>query len=94
MMVNRTQIPASALRQHVRFGSKGDMRTAQTNVCFSPNSDHESRHATNGHVRFTPESGHSRAQSKCLLYANSGHSATFIYSSPLEEREKRIEPVQ
>jgi hypothetical protein len=27
----------------------------------------------NRNVRFTPESGHQRAQRKCLLSANSGH---------------------
>jgi len=28
----------------VRFGSKADIRTAQTNVRYYPNSDRESRH--------------------------------------------------
>jgi hypothetical protein len=27
----------------------------------------------NGHVRFTPESGHVRCKSLCPLWANSGH---------------------
>jgi hypothetical protein len=29
---------------NVRFGSKADMRTAQTDVRFTPNSDRESGH--------------------------------------------------
>jgi hypothetical protein len=31
--------------------------------------------AANGHVRFTPESGHVRCNYRCPLWANSGHSA-------------------
>src|SRR4029453_18907221 len=29
---------------HVRFGSKADMRTAQSHVCFTPDSDRKSGH--------------------------------------------------
>src|SRR5262245_13773452 len=29
---------------NVRFGSKADICSAQADVCFTPNSDHESRH--------------------------------------------------
>jgi len=55
---------------NVRFGSKADIRTAQTDVRFTPNSDRKSRHAAmvmsalppkadvcgaNRHVCFGPE---------------------------------------
>jgi hypothetical protein len=40
----------------VRFGSEADMCAAKRDVRFTPNSDPKSRHAANGHVRFTPES--------------------------------------
>jgi hypothetical protein len=56
----------------VRFGSKADMCGAKRHVRFTPNSDRESGHAANGHVCFTPESGHVQCDSPCLLWANSG----------------------
>jgi hypothetical protein len=61
-------------RPDVRFGSKADICSATRDVRFTPNSDRKSRHAANGHVRFTPESGYSWAQSECPLSANNGHS--------------------
>jgi hypothetical protein len=43
---------------NVRFGSKADICGATSHVRFTPNSDRESGHAANGHVCFTPKSGH------------------------------------
>jgi hypothetical protein len=60
---------------NVRFGSKADICAAKCDVRFTPNSDRKSRHAANGHVRFTPESGHVRRKVRCPLWANSGHAA-------------------
>jgi hypothetical protein len=40
------------LSGYVRFGSKADMCNAKRHVRFTPNSDRESRHDANGHVRF------------------------------------------
>jgi hypothetical protein len=40
--------------------------------------------AAKGHVRITPESGHVRCTSPCLLWAKSGHSA--IYSTTSSAR--------
>ena len=73
---------------HVRFGSLADICSAKNDVRFTPNSDRKSRHVTNVHVCFTPESGHVRALAHvcfgpiadmcnalargCLLRANSG----------------------
>src|ERR1700752_556266 len=37
--------------------------------------------AEKGHVRFTPESGHVRRKPSCLLWANSGHRATYSITS-------------
>src|SRR6476660_5224834 len=59
---------------NVRFGSLADMCAAKSDVRFTPNSDSKSRHAANGHVRFTPESGHVRCNTECPLRANTGHS--------------------
>jgi hypothetical protein len=59
-------------RTDVRFGSKADMRSAKRHFRFTPNSDRKSRHAANGHVCFTPNSGHVRCSSACLLWAKSG----------------------
>ena len=42
----------------VRFGSKADMCGANRDVRFAPNSDRESDFPAEGHVCFTPESGH------------------------------------
>ena len=39
-----------------------------------------------GHVRFTPESGHVRCTSPCLLWANSGHS-NFKRADQLVEKQ-------
>jgi len=65
---------ATAMEEgHVRFGSQADMCAAKPHVRFTPNSDRESRHAANGHVCFTPESGHVQCKPSCLLWANSGH---------------------
>jgi hypothetical protein len=52
------------------------MRTALKNVRFPPNSDRKSRHLPK--VCFTPESGHVRCTSPCLLWATSRH---FLQSS-------------
>jgi hypothetical protein len=41
----------------VRFGSCADMCVAIGHVRFAPNSDRESRHATNGHVRPVAKGG-------------------------------------
>ena len=41
----------------VRFGSKADICAAKSHVRFTPNSDHESRHAANGHVRPVAKGG-------------------------------------
>jgi hypothetical protein len=38
-----------------RFGSKADVCSATGHVRFASNSDRESRHAENGHVRFPPK---------------------------------------
>src|SRR5262249_18877505 len=57
----------------VRFGSKADICGAKSHVRFPPDSDRESGPLTNGHVCFTPESGHVRCTGRCLLWANSGH---------------------
>ena len=43
---------------HVCFGSKADICAATSHVRFTPSS--ESGHAANGHVCFTPKSGHVR----------------------------------
>ena len=40
----------------VRSGSKADVRTAISDVRFTPDSDRKSGHASNGQVRFTPKS--------------------------------------
>jgi hypothetical protein len=61
-----------ALAAHVRFGSKADICAAKTHVRFTPNSDRESGFPANGHVCFTPESGHVQRTRPCLLWANSG----------------------
>jgi len=45
---------------------------AQAHVRFATNSDRKSRYATNGHVRFTPESGRVQRKPSCLLRARSG----------------------
>src|SRR5262249_16758941 len=58
---------------YVRFGSEADMCVATGDVRFPPNSDRESRHPQNGHVRLTPESGHVQCTSPCLLWAKSRH---------------------
>jgi hypothetical protein len=55
------------------LGSEADMCGAKRDLRFTPYSDRESRHAANGHVCFTPESGHMRCTSRCLLRAKSGH---------------------
>jgi hypothetical protein len=52
---------------------KADMCSATRYVRFTPNSDRESGHAANGHVRFTPKSEHVRCSYRCPLWANSGH---------------------
>ena len=44
-------------KPNVRFGSEADICAATRDVRFAANSDRKSRHAANGHVRFTPESG-------------------------------------
>src|SRR4029078_6214780 len=44
------------LGANVRFGSKADICAATSDVRFTPHSDRESRHASNGHVCFSPES--------------------------------------
>ena len=56
---------------YVRFGSQADVCTAKGHVRFAPNSDRKSRHAANGHVRFTAKSRHVRRTSRCRLRANS-----------------------
>jgi hypothetical protein len=38
------QMLAFALWEHVRFGSKADVRTAQSHVRFTPNRDRKSGH--------------------------------------------------
>jgi len=65
-------------RAYVRFGSKADMCAAKCDVRFTPNSDRESRHAANGHVRFASESGHVRCKERCPLRAKSGHWPTLF----------------
>jgi len=55
-MLNLMQMLTFALWEHVRFGSKADICAATSDVRFTPNSDRESRHASNGHVCFSPES--------------------------------------
>jgi hypothetical protein len=57
--------PSTADQSDVRFGSEADMCNAPTHVRFAPNSDRESRHAANGHVRFTLESRHVRRNQQC-----------------------------
>jgi len=53
------------------------MRTALKNVRFPPNSDRKSRHLPK--VCFTPESGHVRCTSPCLLWARADiHEQTFF----------------
>ena len=42
---------------NVRFGSLADICSAKEHFRFSPNSDHESRHAANGHVRRVAKGG-------------------------------------
>jgi hypothetical protein len=42
---------------------KADIRTAKSHVRFAPHSDQRKRIPANGHVRFTPESGHVRCTS-------------------------------
>jgi hypothetical protein len=59
---------------NVRFGSEADILAAISDVRFTPNSDRESEFSQKGHVCFTPESGHVRCDSLCLLWAKSGHS--------------------
>jgi hypothetical protein len=48
------------------------MCSAISHVRFASNSDRESGFPANGHVRFTPKSGHVRRKPSCLLWANSG----------------------
>jgi hypothetical protein len=52
---------------------------ATVHVRFTPDSDRKSRHAENGHVRFSPESGHVRCTSSCLLRAKSGHANLVVH---------------
>jgi hypothetical protein len=41
------------------------------------------------HVRFTPKSGHVRCTSRCLLWANSGHSVNLETRSPAVRKADR-----
>ena len=48
------------------------MAFALADVRFAPNSDRESGIPANGHVRFTPKSGHVQCTSPCPLCAMCG----------------------
>jgi hypothetical protein len=52
------KVPIAARDDIVCYGSKADVCVAKPHVRFTPDSDRKSRHAANGDVRFTPESGH------------------------------------
>jgi hypothetical protein len=71
-MLSQPQKRISTFRPNVRFGSLADICSAKRHVRFAPNSDRESGFPANGHVRFTPESGHAQCTRSCLLWANSG----------------------
>src|SRR5262245_13007606 len=58
----------------VRFGSKADICSAQTNVRFTPNSDRESGHHHGFMSALPPKAD--ICTSSCLLRANSGHSTS------------------
>src|SRR5262245_55492635 len=73
----RNAVERATKMSDVRFGSKADICTAPAHVRFTPNSDRESGHVANGHVCFTPESGHVRCTSRCLLRAKSGHPTNY-----------------
>ena len=67
-------------RQFLRYGVavSGGLATLSHLVRFGSQADICN---TNRHVRFTPESGHVRCTSLCLLWANSGHCIYSITSS-------------
>src|SRR5262245_17198309 len=68
----------SGLR-HVRFGSKADICSAQTNVRFTPNSDHKSGHPLVGRMVLwfaTEEFDHARTREPY---------ATHTHRCPLEQ---------
>src|SRR5262252_9865763 len=48
-------------------------RAAQEGMSAYPQKRQRKRNSANGHVCFTPESGHVRCNSSCLLWAKSGH---------------------
>jgi hypothetical protein len=61
----------------VRFGSKADICGVTSHVRFTPNSDHTSRHAANGHVWFYPR------KRTCAVHVPAsalGQKRTLIYS--------------
>jgi hypothetical protein len=66
------QCPGDATKD-VRFGSQADVCVATSDVCFTPDSDHESGHVPMVIVCFALESRHVQCNGSCLLRANSGH---------------------
>jgi hypothetical protein len=78
MRLNNWSIAASYDTAHIFAGLGFGSSTASRSI-ISLLLDHfvgagvKSRHAVNGHVRFTSESGHVQCTSSCLLWANSGH---------------------
>ena len=60
---------------NVRFGSKADIRTAKSDVRFTPNSDRKSGFPHKVMSALPPKSGHVRCTRPCLLRAKSGHRA-------------------
>jgi hypothetical protein len=59
-----TQVPKVTMSA---LGHKRTYAVAQVHVRFTPDSDRESGHAANGHVCFTPKSGHVRATAMSAL---------------------------
>ena len=55
----------------------GTYAVQQTKSALPPINNRKSRHATNGHVCFTPKSGRVRRKPPGLLRAKSGHSDLF-----------------
>src|SRR5262245_27508328 len=77
--------PTSARSTMSAFGPV-DISQCDSDVRFGSKAD--IRKAI-GHVRFTPESGHVRCKSQCLLWANSGHAFHSITCSDHQARRRR-----
>ncbi len=72
-------MPGPMLAARSSLKAKGDTRLRSDDVRFGSKADIR---ACVGHVRFTPESGHSQRRLRCPLSANSGHHGKRHVYSP------------